>query len=453
MSTPPGESEQELPREEQEQAEAGLPKSVEPGEPLSAPGPESADEPDPASGTADSPPPPPSDDQRSNAMVAVPETSPYPMRFDVAYPERLSRWKTFFRGLLIIPAQLFSVLVAYLIYFAFPIGWTTVFWRRKYPLWLFHGLSGALDYHARLSSYALLLTDQYPSFSRDESPVRLDYDEPPSGMLSRWRVFFWKALLLIPSMIALSFLMLAVLLVTAIAWFAILFTGRYPYGMFGFVVGVQRWYYRAAGYFASFNDRFPPYSLSEASGPANHSTAVASGIGGWALGGGFAALVVAAVVLSGDPITQQVNYQSLAAGRGAPPIYIEADFSDDGFIGISLDLAVDPGQGLVPILTPGLGERVVVFEWSLLNASDRGAEVGHRPVRLKYELREDGHDLHRTVAAQIVTIGSRSAPATVVSGGAASMHAVFVIPEDAEPEELLIRGGFSGFGGITYRFE
>lgn len=452
MSTPPGESESDLPREEEEQAEAGLPKSVDPGEPLSAPGPEPANEPDPASGPAEAAPPPP--EERSNATVMAPDEARYPMRFEVAYPERLSRWKTFLRGILIIPACIFSTLVAYLIYVAYPIGWTTVFWRRKYPQWLFQGLSGALEYHARLSSYALLLTDQYPSFSREESPVLLEYDEPPSGLLSRWRVLFWKALLLIPSMIALWFLMLAALLLTVISWFAILFTGRYPYGMFGFVVGVQRWYYRAAGYFASFNDRYPPYSLSEASGPANHSTTVASGVGGWALGGGFAALVVAVIVLSGDPITQQVNYQSLASGRGAPPIFIEAnDFSDDGFIGISLDLAVDPGQGLIPILTPGSGERIVVFEWSLLNASDRGAEVGRRPVRLKYEVREDGDERFRTVAAQIVTIGSRSAPATVVSGGAATMHAVFVIPEDAEPHELLIRGGFSGLGGITYRFE
>ena len=55
--------------------------------------------------------------------------------------------------------------------------------------------------------------------------------------------------------------------VTFIAWWAILATGRYPRGLFGFVTGVQRWQFRMAGYFASYNDRFPPYSLSEESGP------------------------------------------------------------------------------------------------------------------------------------------------------------------------------------------
>ena len=75
-------------------------------------------------------------------------------------------------------------------------------------------------------------------------------------------MLFWKFVLLIPHFIVLWFLMLAVFAVTVIAWFGILFTGNYPRGLFQFVVGIQRWYWRTAGYLMSFNDRFPPYALS-----------------------------------------------------------------------------------------------------------------------------------------------------------------------------------------------
>jgi len=78
------------------------------------------------------------------------------------------------------------------------LGWMTVFWRKKYPMWLFHGLSGSFDYTARAWSYGALLTDQFPSFSREQSMVSLDFDDPPSGYLSRLRVLFWKGILLFP---------------------------------------------------------------------------------------------------------------------------------------------------------------------------------------------------------------------------------------------------------------
>ena len=92
------------------------------------------------------------------------------MRFDIAYPEGLSRWKTLIRAFLILPVLLMLGLFQYFTQLGALIGFTTVFWRKKYPMWLFAGMTGAFGYAARSSAYWLLLTDKFPSFSREESP-------------------------------------------------------------------------------------------------------------------------------------------------------------------------------------------------------------------------------------------------------------------------------------------
>lgn len=79
--------------------------------------------------------------------------------------------------------------------------------------------------------------------------------------LNRWLPLV-KWLLAIPHYIVLIFLTLAAIVVVIIAWFAILFTGNYPRGLFDFVVGVERWWNRVVGYaFVLVTDRYPPFSL------------------------------------------------------------------------------------------------------------------------------------------------------------------------------------------------
>jgi hypothetical protein len=90
-------------------------------------------------------------------------------------------------------------------------------------------------------------------------PLRYDVEYPER--LSRWKIFV-KWLLVIPNAIVLYALALVAYVMMVIAWFAILFTGRYPKGLFSFGVGVMRWNLRASAYTYLLRDEYPPFSLS-----------------------------------------------------------------------------------------------------------------------------------------------------------------------------------------------
>jgi Domain of unknown function (DUF4389) len=112
------------------------------------------------------------------------------------------------------------------------------------------------------------MSDRYPS-TDEQQWVRLDFPYPDARRdLNRWLPLV-KWFLAIPHYIVLFFLYLAVIVVVIGAWFAILFTGRYPRGIFDFVEGVIRWHNRVVGYaFILVTDRYPPFSLRQDEAPA-----------------------------------------------------------------------------------------------------------------------------------------------------------------------------------------
>jgi len=202
----------------------------------------------------------------------------YPVRFSVDYPDRaLNRTTTFFRVFMVIPI---AIVLAALsgavgsktgnsgiqaasaggILFAAPL--LMIVFRQKYPRWWFDWNLEIQRFGSRVAVYFALMDDAYPSTDEHQS-VHLDYDYPdvPNDLNRYLPIVKW--LLAIPHFLVLIVLDLAVVVVVIAAWFAILFSGRYPRNMFDFVEAVFRWNNRVVGYALTLvTDVSPPFSLS-----------------------------------------------------------------------------------------------------------------------------------------------------------------------------------------------
>jgi hypothetical protein len=224
--------------------------------------------------------------------VAVAEVkSSYPLSLSIDYPEKLDRLTSFFRILWIIPiAIILSLLIGsfgsytttghssfwgYHPTLTMERGWRMEFsvgliflplvlmvlFRQKYPRWWFDWNLALLRFSTRVEAYFGLLRDEYPS-TDEEQAVHLDMVYPDAKQeLNRWLPLV-KWFLAIPHYFLLFFLGIAAAVCLVVAWFAILFTGRYPRGLFDFVVGYMRWCLRVLAYaFMLVTDRYPPFSL------------------------------------------------------------------------------------------------------------------------------------------------------------------------------------------------
>ena len=206
------------------------------------------------------------------------ETVPYPASLEIDYPDRpLNRVTTFFRVFTVIPIAIVLGSLSQSEYAVNSGGHNTTYaagaagmlffpvllmllFRRKYPGWWF-------DWNLELTRFTdtrrglhLAARRRLPVHRRGRS-VHLQIERPDGEQLSRWLPLV-KWLLAIPHFIILGFLYIAVFFVVVFAWFAILFTGRYPRGAFGFVVGVMRWTLHVTAYAILLTtDRYPPFSM------------------------------------------------------------------------------------------------------------------------------------------------------------------------------------------------
>ena len=207
----------------------------------------------------------------------------YPVRFSVDYPDRsLDRPSTGFRIFMAIPI----LIVLGAVSSAGSWDWSNgngnaqsaaagaggllflgplllILFRQKYPRWWFDWNLELQRFGNRVAAYLALLDDRYPATDQHQS-VHLDYPYPDAQRdLNRWLPLV-KWLLAFPHYVVLFFLWIAALVVVIVAWFTILFTGRYPRGMFDFVEGVIRWNNRVIAYaWVLVTDRYPPFRLAQ----------------------------------------------------------------------------------------------------------------------------------------------------------------------------------------------
>jgi len=210
------------------------------------------------------------------------DAEPYAARLQVDYPDTLDRLTTLLRVFWIIPIAIILGLITasggtrvvtqtgetvrtsgggILGGLAVATALMIVF-RQRYPRWWFDFARELVRFSSRVAACGALLTDRYPS-TVDEQSVHLEIDYPNvEHDLNRWLPLV-KWFLAIPHYLVLAVLAIAAVVAVVIAWFAILFTGRYPKGLFEFVVGVGRWALRVQAYaFLLVTDRYPPFTLA-----------------------------------------------------------------------------------------------------------------------------------------------------------------------------------------------
>src|SRR5215471_7202394 len=205
----------------------------------------------------------------------------YPVQFSVDYPDRdLDRLTTVFRILVAVPILIVLRLVSAATYewsspsshhsaitvaggllFLGPL--LMILFRQKYPRWWFDWNRELLRFSNRVIVYLALMNDRYPSTDEEQSVhLNLPYPDVPRD-LNRWLPLV-KWLLAIPHYVVLFVLGISAFVVVIVAWFAILFSGRYPRGLFDFVEGVIRWHNRVVGYALTLvTDEYPPFRLAQ----------------------------------------------------------------------------------------------------------------------------------------------------------------------------------------------
>jgi len=367
----------------------------------------------------------------------------YPVRFDVEYPEKLSRLSTLGRLVLAIPQLLIIYALGTVVGIVTLVAWFAILFTRRYPKGLFDLVVGFNRWIANVYAYTSLLRDEYPPFATDPGRYAVTYEVDYPERLSRWLIFVKWYLAMLHQLVLYALGLLAAI-VQVIAWFAILITGRFPRGLFNYTVGVTRWYLRVSAYTSLMTDQFPPYSKRADAPPGSRRAVVVSALLIIPAGVASLALLVGAFVLvasftsSTEEVT--VRYSAVLAGESTPPVEV------DGNVVVLLD-GDDPFDFPGVFREPRAGHRFVRFELEVTNIDSLFTSVSRETFSLE-DTRGREHD-------PLVVRGATFAGELVDQGRTETIGVIFEVRNDADPSELTYAPGFRAFLpiGERVRFE
>ena len=360
----------------------------------------------------------------------VPAPGAYPVHFDVQYPEKLSRLLIFVKWLLAFPQYFVVYALGAVISVVTFICFFAILFTGRYPRGLFNLVVGFTRWGANVSAYTSLMRDEYPPFSMDAGQYPAAFEVEYPERLSRWKIFF-KWLLIIPNQIVVSLLGLVAFFVTFLAWWAILFTGRYPRGFFNFNVGVIRWTLRAGAYTNLLRDEYPPYSMSADAKPSGWKAIVIGAVAGiFAIATMIGAIVAISTI---DPQTEVVvvDYESLETGAGFQPPAVTVEGTR-----VSLNGVEDPYED---VFTPDTDDsRLVAFTLNIRNEDALFTSVDYTTFRLEDSL-GDSYDAIEVQTDPLLFDDQLS------DGQSVTAEVIFEVPSRADPESLTYSPGFAQF--------
>ena len=192
----------------------------------------------------------------------------YPATFTFDPPEKIANWRPLLNWLFAIPHFVVLYVLGLVTNVVAVISWFVILFTGSLPEGLANVQAMYIRYSLRVSTYVEFLREEYPPFTfattaadpGNDPRVRLDV-QPQLTDRNRLTAFF-RIILVIPQVIVIAILGLAAAIVVFIAFFAVLFTGRWPAGMRDFVIKVFRWTIRVQAYYLLLTDVYPPFALS-----------------------------------------------------------------------------------------------------------------------------------------------------------------------------------------------
>jgi hypothetical protein len=192
------------------------------------------------------------------------------MKFDIVYQESYSRGQLLLRSFF----GVFYILIPHAFVLYFLAIWSSIinfiaFWSilftGKYPRDMFEFQKKFIRWQLRVNARLMNLADGYPQFgleAKDDAVIfEIEYPERLSAGSLILRVLFGVFYVIIPHLFVLSFRFLVSYVLIFVAWWAVLFTGKYPEGMFKFNVGTLRWNLRLQLFMQYFmTDKYPPFN-------------------------------------------------------------------------------------------------------------------------------------------------------------------------------------------------
>jgi hypothetical protein len=189
----------------------------------------------------------------------------YPVSYEADYEgEGRNRLTVFFRWIVVIPWHIVAGLYGFVAQFAAFFAWFAIVFTGRYPEGLYNFNAGFLRMQGRVNGFYYLLTDAYPPFNGQDDagyPIRIGVP-PPLDIYNRVKTFF-RLIIGIPVMLLAFVQGLIIGVCGLIAWFAIVFTGRFPQGLYEPMRSAAAYLTRAASYFLLLTEDYPPFSLEE----------------------------------------------------------------------------------------------------------------------------------------------------------------------------------------------